>query len=435
MIVEISALTNEGRVRTNNEDSWDIVAQNWSGRNNVIEVVGNGILLAVADGMGGSNAGEIASKIAIETFRKEFLAFSPNNNTSRWRFLENIVKKAHHNILTEATRNLNYMGMGTTAVLAWLIDDTAYIAWCGDSRCYLYRDNKELIPITDDHSMVWEEVKKGNMTAEQARLSDESNIILQSLGDPNKTPKPESRVIPIKQGDCLMLCSDGLNGMLSDTTIQKIIGNQDNKSQLLCAQLVEAANAAGGRDNVTTIIAKVTQGKEIAEAISSPKPSIEEDAPMPAKKTEKNLLMLLATGLLALSMAAAYFFFKPAEKRTIDFSENETQLVEHLNKTLAPYNIERKKILNNTDKIIACGFEKEILNVNRKHGAIGELVYPFGLDYNSDKSYFILNKSSKTKEINANLIASADSLILLSKKGIITLTEQYNKKCGNIKPK
>jgi hypothetical protein len=232
-----------------------------------------------------------------------------------------------------------------------------------------------------------------------------------------------------------MLCSDGLNGMLSDTTIQKVIGNQDNKSQLLCSQLVDAANAAGGRDNVTIVLAKVTQGKEIAEAISSPKPSMEEDAPVPAKKTQKNLLMLLATGLLALSMAAAYFFFKPSEKRNVDFSENEIQLVEHLNKTLEPYNIERKKILNSTDKIIACGFEKEILNVNRKHGAIGELVYPFGLDYNGDKSYFILNKSSKTNEINAHLITSADSLILLSKKGIITLTEQYNKKCGNIKPK
>lgn len=221
MIVELSAFTNEGRVRTNNEDSWDIIAASWKAQNKTITVTGNGVLLAVADGMGGTNAGEVASRIAVETFRKEFegLTNPENDDNSRLLLLEGLIKKAHKNIVAESTRNLDHAGMGTTAVLAWLIDDKAFVTWCGDSRLYLYRLGKPFAPFTDDHSMVWEQVVKGNMNAEQARLSDESNIILQSLGDIKQPPKPESRVLALQQNDRLLLCSDGLNSMLSDGEI------------------------------------------------------------------------------------------------------------------------------------------------------------------------------------------------------------------------
>jgi serine/threonine protein phosphatase PrpC len=433
MIVELSALTNEGRVRTNNEDSWDIIAPNWNTRNNSIHIngnnSGNGILLAIADGMGGTNAGEIASKIAIETFRREFLSLAAPVTTSKWRILEGFLKKAHQNILAEAMRNLNYTGMGTTAVLAWLIDDTAYVAWCGDSRCYLHREGKPFDPITDDHSMVWEEVKKGNMTAEQARLSDDSNIILQSLGDASKLPKPESKVVPLQKGDRILLCTDGLNGMLSDIEMEKIIHSTETTHDTLSAQLIEAANAAGGRDNITVIAAKIMQGKPLAAEAHQPQ-LIAETASTPVNKTANSALLLVTTGLLSLSMIVGYMAFKPVAKVQAAFSDTEIQLVGKLNQSLALYNTDRKKLLNITDKVIGCGFEKEIVDVNLKHNAMGELLYPFGLDFNVDKSAFVANKASKTKEINDKVLAMTDSLLTVSKKGVWNLMEQYRKTCG-----
>jgi len=331
MIVEISAYTNEGRVRTNNEDSWDIIAASWKAQNKTITISGTGVLLVVADGMGGTNAGEVASRIAVETFRKEFEVKSSveNDENSRLNFLENLIKKAHQNIISESTRNLDHVGMGTTAVLAWILDDKVYVAWCGDSRLYLYRIGKPFSPFTDDHSLVWEQVVKGNMNSEQARLSDESNIILQSLGDIKQPPKPQSRVLSIQQNDRLILCSDGLNSMLSDGEIESLIAAPNIDTTMLCRQLVDAANIAGGRDNTTVIVANIIKGQKTALT----------PYPIGKKSGLSRMNMILLSVCLFLAAGLGYYYFNnPFSLGEVQIiSIDERNLLEKLNDQINIY--------------------------------------------------------------------------------------------------
>jgi protein phosphatase len=155
--------------------------------------------------------------------------------------------------------------MGTTLTIIWIFPHKSYVAWCGDSRLYIYRKNAFLIPVTDDHSLVWEMVKAGELTPEEARIHPESNIITQSLGTPSFPPKPEAKAFEVHQGDRLLLCSDGLNSMLSDEQIYRILSEEES-TITACKKLVEEANEAGGRDNITVIILDV---KEEVPAVKS----------------------------------------------------------------------------------------------------------------------------------------------------------------------
>lgn len=269
MKVEIFGSTDVGQVRDHNEDNFvvckDVAANEWSyKREEHFELGELGTVLFVADGMGGTNAGEVASEIAAATVQKEFEKLSDlpgkGSDNDIMKFLKDVIKNAHTEIVNQSLENPTYAGMGTTAVLAWILNDAVYVAWSGDSRMYIYREGVEFYPNTDDHSMVWDLVKEGQLTAEQARVHEASNIITQSLGDDSRSPKPDARKFDLYKNDRVMLCSDGLCGMLSDNMMGGLMSSRLNAADT-CKELIAAANAAGGTDNITVLVLDVHEGK------------------------------------------------------------------------------------------------------------------------------------------------------------------------------
>ena len=293
MKINISALTDTGVIRDHNEDNFivspDLTTNNWYLTDKLIKLSSKGSLLVLADGMGGTNAGEIASAIAVDTIKKFFSELKIVESISESK-AKDILKKsivlAHDEIVNQAKNNPAYQGMGTTIIVAWILKDTAIISWCGDSRGYLFRKNEGLKIITKDHSLVWEMVKSGRLTPEEADLHPDNNIITQSLGDGNSIPKPDFTVQKLIDKDILLLCSDGLNNMISSEIISTII-SQDKPIIKINKDLIDAANKNGGHDNITVVLLQVYSDQPIIE--------------------KKNGNKLLFTSLLILFMALLTF--------------------------------------------------------------------------------------------------------------------------------
>lgn len=277
MKVEIFGSTDVGQVRDHNEDNFvlckDLSNQDWTyKRDEQFDLGPLGAVLFVADGMGGTNAGEVASDIAQASIEEEFRKVTalPGDDQAIMAFVKKVIVKAHQNIVARTHEDPTTAGMGTTAVVCWVVKDKAFVAWSGDSRMYLYREGSEFSPITDDHSIVWELVKNGQLTAEEARLHENSNIITQSLGDEARGPKPDAKMVPLHKGDRLMLCSDGLSGMVSDNMLGGILSGRLSTADT-CKELINAANAGGGTDNITVLLLDVLDGS--AAPVASPSAS------------------------------------------------------------------------------------------------------------------------------------------------------------------
>ncbi|MEM7368212.1 MAG: PP2C family serine/threonine-protein phosphatase [Bacteroidota bacterium] len=262
LTIDIWSQTDTGKIRDHNEDNFcvseNLANQEWGAKGKSPMLLGKlGSLLAVADGMGGTNAGEVASEIAVQEVQSSFAQIQ-ELPTDPHIFLKAVIMRAHQAILEHAKLHPQTRGMGTTLILAWVVDGLLYVAWSGDSRCYLFREGIEFRPLTDDHSLVWEMVKNKILTAEEARTHPDSNIITQSLGNNREAPKPEAlkQGIPLQAGDRLLLCSDGLNAMVPDPQIGTLL-IQGESAQRTCQSLIEAANLAGGYDNITTLLLDV----------------------------------------------------------------------------------------------------------------------------------------------------------------------------------
>jgi protein phosphatase len=261
--LRLTAKTDVGRVREHNEDNYvvcpDVQKKEWFFSDSIIESE-EGTLLVVADGMGGLNAGEVASAIAIETVQNYFNQDNRNKIESHEQVkdaLINCINNAQSNMLSHAKEHPDTSGMGTTIVIAFIKDNILHTAWVGDSRCYVFSKNTELYYATKDHSYVQELVDAKQITMEQAFYHPESNIITRSLGDnSNKAPKPDFCSYPIELGDKILLCSDGLNGMLQDDAILKILHENENINDAAIS-LINAANDAGGHDNITLILSEI----------------------------------------------------------------------------------------------------------------------------------------------------------------------------------
>ncbi|MFN9709848.1 MAG: PP2C family protein-serine/threonine phosphatase, partial [Bacteroidota bacterium] len=217
-------------------------------------------MMIIADGMGGLNAGEMASAITIDTFHKNF----QQNNNDFFRSQNDIqssikscLEKVQINISAHVKNNPETKGMGTTLVIACIKDNILHTAWIGDSRCYVFRDNKDLFFATKDHSYVQELIDSGKITHQQAFYHPESNIITRSLGGGvDFDLKPDFCSFQLKQGDRILICSDGLNGMLQDDYIASVLQEQQDIN--LCAKkLIDEANIAGGHDNITLILCDI----------------------------------------------------------------------------------------------------------------------------------------------------------------------------------
>lgn len=261
-------ITDVGRQRSHNEDNFvicrDVSADEWGFRRDmVVEASEGGAVLIVADGMGGTNAGEVASHLAQEAVQKAFqqLTTIPESRSQREKFLRQCILNAHKQIVEHQHNHLETAGMGTTLVIAWVIGDSLHTAWSGDSRCYLYDGSSPLKPFSDDHSMVWELVKSGSLSPEEARTHPESNLILQSLGSQENRPKPSVRSTKLRAGNRVLVCSDGLNGMLPDQRIEQLL-SEGNGTAETCADLVKQANMAGGEDNITCLMLDVIETDE-----------------------------------------------------------------------------------------------------------------------------------------------------------------------------
>jgi serine/threonine protein phosphatase PrpC len=244
MNYEFCTRTDPGLARDNNEDS--VV---------VDEPARLGVL---ADGMGGYNAGEIASGMATAFIKSElgrWLSQAGRHANAREvrRAMEICVDNANRSIFNAANSNPQYSGMGTTLVLGVFQDGRVMLGHIGDSRCYRLRGG-ELTQVTKDHSLLQEQMDAGLITAEQAATSSNKNLVTRALGveDAVLLEVNEHRVEP---GDIYLMCSDGLSDMVDDGGIAEILGSGGPLEQR-AAQLVDAANANGGRDNISVLLAR-----------------------------------------------------------------------------------------------------------------------------------------------------------------------------------
>lgn len=246
--------TDTGRLRTHNEDCFVTVDLTGTGDRN------RGVVLMIADGMGGANAGEVAADIACRVVRDRFSQLKASLPASQdpEKYLKNLLDEAHRQIVAHAHHHPECRGMGTTAVIAWLLDGYLHVVWCGDSRCYVYQKHQQftLTPFTDDHSLVWQMVQDGELSPEEARVHPQSNMILQVLGGYEAPPAPTYAVKKLVAGEQILLCSDGLNGMLSDARMQQLL-EQEVSTDATVSALIETANQAGGYDNITVVLAEV----------------------------------------------------------------------------------------------------------------------------------------------------------------------------------
>ena len=203
-------------------------------------------VFAVADGMGGHLAGEVASRMAIEAVQR----MARENERLGIASLREAVACAHETILAHAQDHIECAGMGTTLSVLWLGENYAYIAHVGDSRIYRLREGS-LTQITQDHSLVEELVRAGLITREQARTHPRRNIITRALGTHGEN-EPDLLVTDVQDGDVFLLCTDGLTGMVPDDEIERTL--RDCGIEAAADRLLALALDAGGRDNVTLIL-------------------------------------------------------------------------------------------------------------------------------------------------------------------------------------
>ena len=253
--------SDKGRVRPHNED-----AMHWDTSRG---------LFAVADGMGGHAAGEVASRLAIEAV-KDLLGAPPVGAERTEDLLRRTVDVANQRIAEKIRTCPEYYGMGTTLVIGIVDGDRLCIAHVGDSRAYLVR-NGEIRQLTTDHSLVNELVKLGILSREKAASDPRRNVVTRALGSGMSVAPDviEERLLP---GDVVLLCSDGLNTMLADGVIQETIDASAGDLDRTCVELVDAANRAGGEDNVTVVLARPVGAGEDSGESSGGEPLEEEDA-------------------------------------------------------------------------------------------------------------------------------------------------------------
>ncbi len=249
MPIECAGLTDVGRKREHNEDSLLLAPRHG--------------LVVVADGMGGHQAGEVASNLAISTI-EQFFDTCADDPEVTWPFrmdqtldetanrLAVAVKLANQRI-RDAARTEAREGMGTTCVAAQVGDGMARFAWVGDSRGYCWRDGA-LLPITTDHSLLNEMIRAGRLQPEDAHRFQHRNVITRALGMADSIDV-EVATTPLEPGDVVLICSDGLTGMVDDARLAELLSS-DVPLEAACQAMINAANSAGGSDNITVALVR-----------------------------------------------------------------------------------------------------------------------------------------------------------------------------------
>ena len=251
--LQSASLTDPGRVRDHNEDC--------------IEARPEIGLYVLADGMGGYNAGEVASGMATSLIADGLLETWQTADVDRMgrdeakalseRLLREQVARANSAIFTTSQNNPECAGMGTTLVVCLFYDNFLTVAHIGDSRLYRLR-GETMEQVTRDHSLLQEQLDSGLITPEEAKLSQNKNLVTRALGiDP--TVEPEIHVYETQVGDSYLLCSDGLSDMVEDEEIRLTLLTLKTNPSLTVQQLVQAANDNGGRDNISAVLIRVAE--------------------------------------------------------------------------------------------------------------------------------------------------------------------------------
>jgi protein phosphatase len=274
VVVQVFAQSDVGRTREHNEDSFIVVNLSEGEPLRFERLVeqpadASATLFMVADGMGGAAAGEVASSTAVDVvlrhLRERLSDKRPPTPDDLASELARAAEKANWSIFQQAVNKPELRGMGTTATIAALLNDTLYIAQVGDSRAYLVR-NGAATQLTKDQSLMQKLIEAGELTEEEALLSERRNIILQALG-PEANVKVDVTVQSLRRGDVLLLCSDGLSGQVRSDDIGRIIDEELDLS-VACDRLVAMANDQGGPDNITVVAARFEgQGLSVARSV------------------------------------------------------------------------------------------------------------------------------------------------------------------------
>ncbi len=283
LIVETHATSHVGRIRQGNEDNFLMLhisdAKTWMSSQDPSEFViesqkfnvdSEGVVLAVSDGMGGALAGEVASKMAVESVSKRFLDEDPDKTIAPENFNDALVStlydatvQANYLIHTQGRTDPQYSGMGATFTAVGITPKEVNLVQVGDSRVYLFRGG-QIYQVTKDQSLVQQLIDANQILPEEAETHSLKNVILQALGAQPEIYPVAAKLIPLKN-DILLLCSDGLSNEISGGDMQRIVNENIDQLEIAAANLVELANERGGKDNITVILARIT-GEELSES-------------------------------------------------------------------------------------------------------------------------------------------------------------------------
>jgi serine/threonine protein phosphatase PrpC len=316
-VIEEAARTDTGRQRTANEDAY----------------FARSPVYAVADGMGGAQAGEVAAGIAAEVFEEHF-----PDGVDAERELTRIASEANRRIYELAREDSSRSGMGTTLTGAVVSDDEVSIVHVGDSRAYLLRDG-ELRQLTRDHSLVEELRRRGQLTVEEAEEHPQRSIITRALG-PEAHVEPDVHTHQARSGDLFLICSDGLTSMVREEKLREILAGSDSLEAAV-DRLVEEANRAGGRDNITAVLFRlgderaapaIEDSSETAEQTATDIDAAEVRAAAPAPTSRpgraRRRLKWAAIGLTTLVVLAGLATAAVAGIRSVYFvGQNDRGLV------------------------------------------------------------------------------------------------------------
>jgi PPM family protein phosphatase len=271
MTVRVSSATDTGLKRSHNEDSLGT----WE-PDDPADRARRGVLLVIADGMGGSRAGEVASRLAVETVLERYREAEGNEILDE---LCNTVEEANRIIHDHSMQHPEHHGMGTTCTALVVRDRDAFIAHVGDSRAYAIRDG-EIRQLTQDHSLVAQLVSSRQITPEQARVDPRRNLVTRSVGVGAHVEVDTEHVDGgLREGDTLLLCTDGLHGVVSDDELAQAASGSD--LDWACRELVGLARDRGGPDNITLILARLVPSTDGVHARDGTDPA---SAPRPEER-------------------------------------------------------------------------------------------------------------------------------------------------------
>ena len=351
----------EAAGRPNNEDNYqldDNLSDNSWGFTADAEVsLGEkGALLVVCDGMGGMNAGEVASDIAVKTIKEWFTTDKLTDRAiaAPCKYIASAIVAADAAIKAHSKTNPDTEGMGSTIVLAWLLGQKVYVGWCGDSRCYRFNPTLGLERLSHDHSYVQELVDAGKLTEELAFDHPNNNIITRSLGDPRGAAQPDTKEFDLYNQDIILLCSDGLCGTLRDNEIAELIKQHQTSMQECRDALWDADEAAGWTDNTTIALAQIISGGKDANAATPTANSNNEISTSKAKLIAANKrLKFILSGvvfiILLCAIVATAYKYKAQITSLFDKEEPATEQVVDTDSSTESVDTNSNEDSNNVD--------------------------------------------------------------------------------------